>query len=367
MCKVLLVDDEHLERQALRIIIDEGIEGAYVVGETGLGREAIELSEKLDPDIIFMDIRMPGINGIEATEAIKKMDNKKIVIILTAYDEFTLAQRAIKAKANDYILKPARPEVVIETIKRHINETKSRKNSFEPKLQKFINLIRCGDFKGSKEMLKEIITHILLIYPGSFDKLKVYAEKLANNMMITSKKIGLEINKIGAYDIDFKLSTMNDINEIEKWLFMIHNDIFEEIMEKRIYYSDNELFLALNYIEKNYQKGITLEDVADYVNLSPSYLSKVFKKELDINFSTYLTKRRIERAKELLENTDMPILNIAIELSYNESNYFSKVFKKVEGMTPSQYRNKKKIELEKKLKNNLLTRHVSVSNGKWQI
>ncbi|WP_432666520.1 response regulator [Wukongibacter baidiensis] len=367
MCKVLLVDDEHLERHALKIIINEGIEGARVVGEAGSGRKAVELCEETDPDIIFMDIKMPGMNGIEATEIIKGRDEDKIVIILTAYDEFILAQRAIKAKADDYILKPARPEVIVETMKRHIKSIKRRESLSAQEIQNFTNKIRCGDFKGAKEKLKELLYS--LGGNNSIDNvgLRSSIRKIIDNMLDVSNRMGLKKRSISDNELDSNVSSMTDIYDIKKWLFKILDEIFEEIMEKKICYSDNYLFLALNYIEKNYHKGITLEEVADYVNLSTSYLSKLFKKELNINISKYITGRRIERAKELLENTDMPVLNIAVDLSYNESNYFSKVFKRVVGMTPSDYRNRKRIEKQKELKSNLMTKHVPMSNGKWQI
>ncbi|MGL5328974.1 MAG: helix-turn-helix domain-containing protein, partial [Peptostreptococcaceae bacterium] len=94
----------------------------------------------------------------------------------------------------------------------------------------------------------------------------------------------------------------------------------------------------IKYVEKNIHKNITLEDAASFVNLSPHYLSKIFKKETKVNFITYLTDKRIEIAKEMLEDESIPISNIAIELSYSKSNYFSKVFKKKVGSTPSEYR-----------------------------
>jgi YesN/AraC family two-component response regulator len=81
--------------------------------------------------------------------------------------------------------------------------------------------------------------------------------------------------------------------------------------------------------------------------MSSYYLSKIFKKETGVNFVTYLTERKIEIAKDMLANTDVPIINIALDLSYHEPNYFSKVFKKSTGMTPTEYRKERRgIALE---------------------
>lgn len=85
---------------------------------------------------------------------------------------------------------------------------------------------------------------------------------------------------------------------------------------------------VIDYIERNLKKGISLEDVANHVNISTYYLSKIFKKEMGVNFITYVTNRKMDLAKEMLVNTDIPVLNIALDLAYNEANYFSKAFKR---------------------------------------
>jgi YesN/AraC family two-component response regulator len=107
--------------------------------------------------------------------------------------------------------------------------------------------------------------------------------------------------------------------------------------------SDDGMKAVVDYIERNLKKGISLEDVANHVNISTYYLSKVFKKEMGVNFITYVTDRKMDIAKEMLVNTDIPVLNIALDLAYNEANYFSKAFKKKTGYTPSEYREKFKV------------------------
>ncbi len=72
--------------------------------------------------------------------------------------------------------------------------------------------------------------------------------------------------------------------------------------------------------------------------MSSYYFSRFFKKITGVNFITYVTDCKIAVAREMLENTDMPVISIACELSYNEANYLSKVFKRKMGMTPTEYR-----------------------------
>lgn len=113
MVKVLVVDDEPLEREAISYILGHERPEVKVVGEAGSGRVALELTRKLRPDIVFMDIQMPGVSGLEATQALKELAPEMKVVVLTAYDEFDFAQRALKLGASDYLLKPARPAEIL--------------------------------------------------------------------------------------------------------------------------------------------------------------------------------------------------------------------------------------------------------------
>ena len=124
-------------------------------------------------------------------------------------------------------------------------------------------------------------------------------------------------------------------NEIIKMV-----DILFDKMNIKGKLSEGGMKAVIDYIERNLKKGISLEDVANHVNISTYYLSKIFKKEMGVNFITYVTDRKMDLAKEMLVNTDIPVLNIALDLAYNEANYFSKAFKKKTGLTPSEYREK---------------------------
>ncbi|MBQ9097381.1 MAG: helix-turn-helix transcriptional regulator [Clostridia bacterium] len=95
---------------------------------------------------------------------------------------------------------------------------------------------------------------------------------------------------------------------------------------------------AAKYIYENYNKDITLADVANYVYMSESYFSKKFKRETGLKFSEYLTNIRIKKADEMLLETQLPISEIAALCGFRESNYFGDVFKKLKGISPNKYR-----------------------------
>ena len=96
MLNILIVDDEVLERTALTKIINNSSEDVLVIGEAPNGRMAIEMAQEHRPDIIFMDIKMPGIDGVQAVKAIKKIDPSIRFIMVSAFNTFEYAKEVMQ-------------------------------------------------------------------------------------------------------------------------------------------------------------------------------------------------------------------------------------------------------------------------------
>ena len=103
--KILIVDDEKPARDRLRQILSDE-PGYDVVGEAGNGKEALQRAIKLKPDVVLLDIRMPGMQGIEAARHLNAMEPAPAVVFTTAYDEYAI--EAFEARAIGYVLKPVR-------------------------------------------------------------------------------------------------------------------------------------------------------------------------------------------------------------------------------------------------------------------
>ncbi len=249
MFKIMIVDDEVLERRALRVILGD-LECAEIVAEACNGREAIEFDKKYNPDLIIMDVKMPGFDGCKAAEIIKSNNSDRIIIMVTAHDDFDLVRKALVLGVNDYILKPVRPKELISTIRDMI-----------------------VNFKINEDE-KEV-------------------EKYTDNKCIINEEV-------------------NEVNT------PIEN--------------------AINYIDQNFKENISLDMIASICNLSPCYFSKLFKKEIGVNYTTYINNKKINYAKKILKTTDMPILNLSMDLGFEDCGYFIRVFKKLEGVTPKKYR-----------------------------
>ena len=111
------------------------------------------------------------------------------------------------------------------------------------------------------------------------------------------------------------------------------------MVKSKSVYNDNNLIDQIKiYIRRNYSKNLTQEFIASLFYLNRSYLSQLFKKKTGEKFVDFLNDVRIEKAKELLTNTDKKMYSIAKAVGYDNTKYFFRIFKKRMGITPEQYR-----------------------------
>lgn len=126
--RILIVDDENLARERLLRIFAEQFTQYEIVGEAKNGVEALEKVQSLKPNLVILDIRMPGMDGLEVARHLRNLDNPPLVIFSTAYDEH--AMDAFRVNAIDYLLKPVRSEQLEEALSKAAHITKSQLSSF---------------------------------------------------------------------------------------------------------------------------------------------------------------------------------------------------------------------------------------------
>ncbi len=138
MYTLLIADDEQLERQALRFIIEHNCPEVHIIAETGDGKSAVAITVAEKPDVVLMDIRMPELNGLEAARAIRAVLPDTTIIMLTAFDEFNYAKEALSLGAAEYLLKPLRPKDLLQTLQVAIEKVaqRNRKKQEEAELRK---------------------------------------------------------------------------------------------------------------------------------------------------------------------------------------------------------------------------------------
>lgn len=130
--------------------------------------------------------------------------------------------------------------------------------------------------------------------------------------------------------------------ELRKFTEDITDVVIAHIEEMQRQKAANIITKVKELVAQNYADDASLETVASQVFISPCYLSVIFKKETNMTFKNYLIQTRIDKAKELLESTDMKIYEIAESVGYTDTRYFSELFQRVCGKTPSQYRTRNK-------------------------
>ena len=114
--RIVLVDDQQLVRAGFRMVLDSQAD-LQVVGEAGDGDEAVRVVAETAPDVVLMDVRMPGVDGLEATRRITGAGERPRVVVLTTFDLDEYALSAIKAGASGFLLKDAPPEEMLQAVR----------------------------------------------------------------------------------------------------------------------------------------------------------------------------------------------------------------------------------------------------------
>lgn len=116
MTTVLIVDDQPMQRLGFRMLL-ESVPDTEVVGEAAHGADAVRRAAELCPDVVLMDVRMPGMDGIEATRRIVATGGRSRVLVMTTFDLDEYAHTALRAGASGFLLKDARPEELLAGIR----------------------------------------------------------------------------------------------------------------------------------------------------------------------------------------------------------------------------------------------------------
>jgi DNA-binding NarL/FixJ family response regulator len=140
--RALIVDDHPVTREGLRTALELSDDVVVVVGEASSGEEAVERARELEPDVVFMDVRMPGMDGIEATRRIRQAAPTTKVILITIDESRGAISEAIQAGVSGYLLKDASPDSLVDAAKNAIEGNAV----IHPQLTKtFIEEVRLGE------------------------------------------------------------------------------------------------------------------------------------------------------------------------------------------------------------------------------
>ncbi len=229
---------------------------------------------------------------------------------------------------------------ISESIQRYKLQTPVT-NSYPLEMEKaLITKVKTGNVSEAKGILNDLLGYVLFSEGSSLDILKSRAIELCALLSRAAIEGGAATDSILKLNNQF-LKTLQEITTLDALCFKLQEtvEVFTESMFNYKPHKNNDVIRrAISYISKNYQTGITLNDVAKHVHLNPAYFSTIFKQSCGSSFKEYLNMVRIEESKRLLANTDYSVIDIAIATGFEDQSYFSKVFKKYTGLTPKQYR-----------------------------
>lgn len=527
MFNILVTDDEQIVIDSLSFIINKNFGDEAKVFTALSGTEAIETAMKENIDIMFMDINMPGLSGLETVSVITKLKPNIVFVILSAFDRFQYAQEAINLGAYKYITKPVNRNVVIETIRgaMQLVQEKQGKLSADRELHKKLDMVspmiendfiyaciynndksvdlssyldyfnlsenpwvfccfefpninsdnqystylkihellnndhRClvssfmmnriavffpifsenPDYSEIQEQIKKFYTklsynitagiragvssiysdksHLQTSYSQALSALNKTAanggivfsdgsssyeeenisgeeakqetsvkksgtaefknqiinklsagdssgvksflelftselisqnlaiDKIKNSffeLIVTANNATRELNKAftsTTFDNAFAtLSSENDIKLIKEFAQKFLTECTQAVSSIKKAEENPIIKKICTYVDENLSQDISLETAADFAGVSSFYLSKLFKEEKGETFINFISDKRLEKSRQLLETTDLSIKEITADVGYNDQNYFSRIFKNKYGLSPKEYR-----------------------------
>lgn len=384
--KALIVDDEFNVRDVIRHLGQWEKYGITQLLEASNGDDAKRMIEKESPEIIFTDVKMPGMSGIELIEWLDSISYPGKVILISGFDDYSFMRKAIQFSSFDYLLKPIEADAFNKTLEEAV---KSWANEEE---------VRANEDTGVYEDVKRFRSNQLVTAAcmgEHFDKndIESYLPKAGGYtltlisfyqmhhpapyiQLLADELVERKIGNVFALQNDHNLCLVITIPDhwlsVEEWISHqfdipvrlvcgepleslgdIHNSFksLQKAMKNQNFRSIHrldDLDVArriediVSYVEKYYMEELSLEKLSNVFFLSREHISRKFKQKTGMLLSKYITKLRTDQAKRWLRETEKSIYSISLMLGYQDEKYFSKLFKKVVGMTPFEYRNGEK-------------------------
>ena len=397
MWKVMIADDEPKIRRGLRTTIERIRPDMKVVAEAEDGETALALVQSEKPDILLIDVRMPFLNGLELIEKINGVFSDCIIIVVSGHDEFQYAQRALQLKVFEYVLKPVPQEVLASVLARaedSLAGTRAQRQYLawaHDQLERNLPLLReqfLRDWVRGQLSAVEITEQAQFLSVQTSGPAAMALIHVVDHSIATAasgereRRLALYAVRSVAEDAFAAFTPLwvfnDDRDDIvvlcgcsagKAWveaaarieqrvvpslcqaLIVAHATVQEarqgvpeayealsaEVAERGSHRA--LVVLAQRYLDAHYgEPTLALEEVASSAQISPGYLSRLLKLETGFSFVDYLTRVRINKAVQMMNDPAVKVYEVAEAVGYQSQHYFSRAFKRVFGRPPMEYR-----------------------------
>ena len=351
--KIIVADDEWTIRNGLTNYVDWAKMGFRVVADVMDGQDILDYLKDNEVDVVFSDVQMCQVSGLTVARWVYENRPDVKVVLISGYKEFDYIKEAMAYKVSDYVLKPIDFMALEETfrkVKKELDERKKRnrmhlwldcledsecqvvlmleggllESVLNGELAKTETAIQCWKeamHKVKPEYIPQLVLHLLELLYKRAEKEKISLESYGEKFPVFQKVRELSEVKLLEYTQEVL------------W------EIAEKIAGKKSTDSSQVVKKAREYIESHLAEDFGVEEVADYMYLSRSHLSREFKAQMGISIIDYIIQRRMERAKEMVREGKLSADEIAAAVGYADSRYFQRSFKKYTGHSIREYRN----------------------------
>ena len=362
---LMIVDDDETLLEGMSTAVDWAALGFSVVAAAKDGREALELLEAHPADVMLTDIRMGRMDGLELTARARALCPGISVVMMSAYDDFSYAQQAMRLGVEDYLLKPINLEQLDRTMRElhdKLEKSRTRQERYDliqARLEGIGRMDEAEYLLASSAQNAALVEHIArLTIMGSGAEAAEYIGKLRRRLeqagdgafLATVSAANLLVSRMEASDalsedqVEAVRRARGEViaaGSLEAGMAFMEEALMGIAGEIAMASGNTEGLMAKarGYVEEHYRDaGLRLRDVANFVGLSTNYFSSMFAKNMGQGFADYLIERRMREALILLGSTDKKNYEVAQLVGYDNPAYFSTAFKKYTGFSISDYR-----------------------------
>ncbi|WP_339323030.1 response regulator [Paenibacillus sp. FSL W8-0194] len=339
--RVLIVEDEPVIQKGLVKMVQRYPASFSAIYTADDGESALEMIQSVEPHLVLTDLRMKRMDGLELCERIHREFAHVQVAVISGYNDFGYAQRAIEYGVKRYLLKPVTQQDVHNALREIIagmNENivpLQKYVEWSEKLEQSIWMLQKSDMvrlleEGEREGLFAGL-HVPGMKSVLEDCLRMIAGKLSQRGW--QPQICLDIRGTDISKKETLAAFGAVLEQMYAQLQLTRKGKFKDPIEE-----------AKAFIDLHLSEEVTLEEVAKRVGLTRTYFSALFKKMTGETFVHYRIKKRIEEARKLLAVPTLTITDIAVQVGYEDYPHFTKTFKNFVGMSPSEYRSSFGIE-----------------------